>query len=77
MTWSGECPLEIVRRLTTPTGLVFLMRAKMRGAEFQPLATLSTRGTRWTAEIWFREPIGPERQSSVVVALAVMAEGAA
>lgn len=72
--WSGPVPTEIAKRLVNPGGMVFLIRAKMRGAELSPFATVSTRNGRFVAEFHFEKPIGPECQSAVVVQLGVMPE---
>lgn len=70
-------PLELVKLHASATGLAFLLRAEMRGAMFKPVATMEIRAERFIAEVWFEAPIGPERQTSVVVMLGVMPEGRA
>lgn len=74
--WSGPVPMEVAKRLLGPTGLTFLLRAKMRGAVVLPLATLIERPDgRFLAEFHFERPVGPENQSSVLAQLGVRREG--
>lgn len=65
-------PLELVEALASPTGLALMVRARMRWAQFRPVAHVSARAGRYVAEIDFAEPIGPERQDGLVVMLTVM-----
>jgi len=64
-------PIELVERLVGPMGLAAMIRDQVRGATFLPIASLRRVGDRWVAEIEFAAPIGPERQSALVVMLGV------
>lgn len=64
-------PIELVERLVGPVGAAAMIAAQVRGASFQPLASLVTRADRFVAEIEFTGPLGPERQDGLVVMLGV------
>ena len=64
-------PLEMVEQLVSATGMAMMVRARMRWARFQPAARVFVRAGRFVAEIEFEAPIGPERESCLVVMLTV------
>lgn len=57
-----------------PAAVSALVRARMAGAEFADLATVYQRGGHFCAEFHFLNPIGPERQRSVIVMLGIASE---
>ena len=66
--------IELVRRLATPSGLIALTRAQMAGAVLKPMARYSVNGDMFLAEVLFEQPLGPERQLGVMMALAPKAQ---
>lgn len=71
MTGPWPVPVEIITRLASPTGISFILRAKLRNAVFKPLGRISVRADRYVGEIDFVEPIGAERQDGLVVMLGI------
>lgn len=65
-------PIELVKRLATPTGLAFIIRAKLNGHQLAPLAQVFVRCGRFVADCPFIDQDGPER--AVTVMLAVVPE---
>lgn len=74
MSGPWTVPTEIAKRLVSPNGLAFLVRARMRGAVLAREATVSLIAGRFVADFPFERPIGTERQASVIVQLGVVAE---
>ncbi len=67
-------PVELMKRLASPTGLAFIIRADLRAAKLKPVARVTVRSGRYVAEIDFETPIGPDGQSGIVVMLGVQPE---
>lgn len=62
-------PVELAQALLGPVGTAAVIRARLGGARFNRLARIDVRAGRYVATINFQEPIGPERQTDLVLML--------
>lgn len=74
MTGPWPIPVEVIKRLASPTGAGMIIKATLRGATLKPLGRISIRGGNFVGEIDFVAPIDVEQQHGLVVMLGVAPE---
>ena len=74
MTGPWPVPVEVIKRLASPTGTAHIIKATLRGAVLKPLGRILIRGGHFVGEIDFAFPIDIEKQDGLVVMLCVAPE---
>ena len=64
-------PVELVLYAVNATGQMFLRRWREKGASFATTAKVWRMGDRLIADVAFRWPVGPEKQTGLIVQLGV------
>jgi hypothetical protein len=77
MTGPWPIPVEVIKRLASPTGVSSIIKASLRGAVLKPMGRIWIHGGHVIGEIDFTFPIDVEQQDGLVVMLGVPVEESA
>lgn len=68
---SWSVPVELIRHSAAANGMALLLRWEALGADLAPIGRISRIDGRYVGHIDFLNPVGPERQTGLVIGLAV------